>query len=162
VLTAYVREHSPVNVQDAGGDPQNRTTDVQAVLTVLGRRELSHESDPQPWLNLARTNLDLALLNQARLCRAGLGKTSLRATYLVKADLSEAYLGKADLSDADLRHANLRGADLRAANLRGANLTGADVRDAWYDQDTGWPEKFDPRAAGAHHEGTGTEWHEYE
>ena len=40
--------------------------------------------------------------------------------------------------EADLRGANLIGADLRGANLRGAVA----------DEDTFWPERFDPKAAG--------------
>ncbi len=34
------------------------------------------------------------------------------------------------------------------ADLRGANLIGANLRGAVADEDTFWPERFDPKAAG--------------
>ncbi len=49
----------------------------------------------------------------------------------------------ADLARADLRGAKLAGTDLRQANLRLADLEGAKA-----DENTFWPEGFDPVAAG--------------
>jgi len=49
----------------------------------------------------------------------------------------------ADLTGADLNQANLEGASLRGANLEGANLEGATAN-----EDTSWPQGFDPVAAG--------------
>jgi hypothetical protein len=162
VLTAYVREHAPLNRETEESPPRKPKTDVQAVLTVLGRRKLSHETEPPPWLDLALTSLDHALLFEARFRRAGLRGASLRWAHFVMADLHEAYLGRADLRGADLRTANMSGAELRGADLREADLSGVDVRGAWYDATTGWPEAFDPKVAGAVLEESGAEWHEYE
>jgi uncharacterized protein YjbI with pentapeptide repeats len=50
--------------------------------------------------------------------------------------------------DADLTGANLENAYLEEADLSGADLTGADLRQAEANQDTIWPEGFDPEAAG--------------
>jgi uncharacterized protein YjbI with pentapeptide repeats len=170
VLTAYVREHAPLDRDAEDWDPVRKPeelvrkpdTDVQAVLTVLSRRNVSHETEPPPWLDLAETNLDRAMLQAARFRRAGLRGTNLRGARLLRADLSEAYLGGSDLRWANLREANLSGSDLRDANLREANLSGADVREVWYDDATSWPEGFDPRRAGARFEDSGVEWRENE
>ena len=170
VLTAYVREHAPLDRDAEDWDPVRKPeelvrkpdTDVQAVLTVLSRRKVSHETEPPPWLDLAETNLDRAMLPAARFRRAGLRGANLRRAYLPRADLSEAYLGGSDLRWALLRGANLSGSDLRDANLRGATLSGADVREVWYDDATGWPEGFDPRDAGARFEDSGVEWRQDE
>ena len=50
----------------------------------------------------------------------------------------------ANLSGADLHKANLRWADLSRVNLNGAKLGRAQ-----YDQDTKWPDGFDPKRARA-------------
>jgi hypothetical protein len=71
-------------------------------------------------------------------------RVGLRGRNLRGADLAGAFLQDVDLSDADLRNADLRGADLRGAHLRGADLTGAR-----YDENTCWPEGFEPRQHGA-------------
>jgi uncharacterized protein YjbI with pentapeptide repeats len=59
------------------------------------------------------------------------------------ATLSGAYLGRANLFGADLTRVNLFDAD-----LTGAELTGADLSLAKANEDTIWPEGFDPVAAG--------------
>ena len=59
-----------------------------------------------------------------------------------------ANLSGANLSGANLSGANLNGANLEGANLYGANLDRADLGQAVADEDTRWPEGFDPRAAG--------------
>ena len=98
VLTAYVREHAPraSDGQPAAADartPPHPATDVQAVLTVLGRRPLAHEHDAPLSLDLAQTDL-------------------------TGADASKASLGGANLQRARLTHARFDGADLSEAWLR--------------------------------------------
>ena len=78
------------------------------------------------------------------MARAGrLSGANLYGADLRGADLRWANLRRADLRRADLGGANLYGADLRRADLYGADLYGADA-----DQYTGWPEGFNPAAAG--------------
>ena len=108
--------------------------------------------------NLYGADLRGADLRWANLRRADLREADLRGANLYGADLRRAYLYWADLRRADLRWANLRRADLRRADLGGANLYGADLRRADLygadlygadaDQYTGWPEGFNPAAAG--------------
>jgi len=93
------------------------------------------------WLNGAargrRADLQGAVLRDAVLREADLGRADLRGANLGRANLSganlgranlsEANLGRADLSGANLGRANLRGADLSSADLSGANLSGANL-----------------------------------
>lgn len=50
----------------------------------------------------------------------------------------------------DFYNCDMTGADLRGANFRGAKFSGDTIlRNALYDDDTSWPNDFDPKAAGA-------------
>ena len=130
ILTAYVREHAARPALDA--DPRDDrvavTTDVQAALSVLGRRRSEHDTG-QP-LDLRATDLTNARMANMR---------------LEGASLADARLHGADLSYAQLQKATLIGADLRLAS--GLDL--AELRGTFYDPATVWPEDFDPVAAGA-------------
>lgn len=98
-------------------------------------------------------------LGSAELSGADLQWADLSWANLNSADLSLANLSEANLSHADLRMADLREANLSVANLDEADLRGADLREtnlrytflysAKYDQNTKWPEGFDPAAQGA-------------
>jgi hypothetical protein len=120
-------------------------TDIQAVLTVLGRlphrpeiprADLSEAHLPGARLDranlsgasLERARLPAALLMQANLSAAGLGEANLSAARLDGANLSGAHLGGANLFAAMLYDANLAGASLDGAKLSGARLDGADLR----------------------------------
>ena len=123
ILTAYVRENAPSHAQDApqaANTPHTPhtpkpTTDIQAILTVLGRRKT-------PGNKRHTARLDL---NHTRLVGADLRMTDLTRADLTGADLTGADLLMADLTDANLVDANLLGADLTRANLLGANLSGS-------------------------------------
>jgi len=93
VLTAFIREHSREQPSpDPGGPEQERSTrpDVQAALTVIGRRD-------------ARRDIRLIDLTGA----------DLTAAVLTRVDLTGAVLSRADLTGADLRFANLTRVTLR-------------------------------------------------
>ena len=103
VLTAFVRERAPLPPPELEGKelgdqtPQEKlkpTTDIQAVLTVLGRRET-----------------ETGVLQEMPL--------DLNSTDLKGADIKNAQLEKANLIMAVLSMVHLSG-----ANLRGADLTG--------------------------------------
>ena len=82
-------------------------------------------------------------LRNIDLSEADLSKATLTEAVLVGADLEGA-----DLEGANLGGANLGGAYLDGANLEGANLEGANLGGAFADEDTFWPEGFDPVVAG--------------
>ena len=100
---------------------------------------------------MASTGLDETSFTDADLRGAILAYSyldgDLSGTDMRAADLRQVAIGEgADLDDADLRGADLRGAMIRSASVSGANLTGA-----VYNDDTIFPEGFDPVAAGAVH-----------
>jgi len=146
VLCAYVREKSQVRWEaEASTGP---AADIQAILTVLGRRAADLDPEHQR-LDLSGTNLSGADLVRANLCEAKLvgailSNADLFLANLDEADLTEAVLsgaklegtslrkatlvGEADLSEANLCRAFLEGANLTSANLSSANLSDADLK----------------------------------
>ena len=139
VLTAYVRKHSQWKEIEL---PETNpiTTDIEAILTVIRRRNWHYEKSDQildlHGTNLHDANLEGAYLRGADLRGAYLRRTNLRSAYLRDALLKGAYLWGADLEGAYLWRANLEDAYLRGVNLintylRGADLWGADLRGAY-------------------------------
>ena len=134
VLTEYVRRHAPrkegkeevdaegVDAEQGEGGEEEREpakeefrrprSDIQAILTVLGRRQTEEVE------------------GRNELARISLRWTNLRGTDLRGANLSGADLRGANLSGANLRESDLRGADLRGANLCWVDLSGANLRRA--------------------------------
>jgi len=114
--------------------------DIQAILTVLGRRSLTYKSGEDFPLHLMKTDLRKANLRgahlegtifwDAHLEGASLIEAHLELASLFGANLAGAYLMGAHLNMADLQGANLLGAHLRAANLAGAVLGGASMEGA--------------------------------
>jgi uncharacterized protein YjbI with pentapeptide repeats len=153
ILSAFIREKYPIDDVDPSSNvseektleekPQDKTkvdnkvtVDIQAALTVLGRRRFGE--DPQgkridlrkvklPSVEIQEANLRGANLRGANLRGADLRGADLRGADLGGADLSGADLSGADLSEADLSGANLSAANLSAANLSAANLIRADL-----------------------------------
>jgi hypothetical protein len=174
VLTAYVREHArwrpnhPEPTHSQPGAPETQrddqtealelATDVQAVVSVLGRRTASQDRRGAR-LNLDGTYLPCLVLlgEEARLENASLIEANLLGASLLVARLQGARLSGANLQganffganlrDAHLSGANLQGANFFAANLQRAHLSGANLQGAHYDAHTTWPEGFDPEAA---------------
>ncbi len=136
VLTAFVRENAQKKSEeivfsgekDASNSVDKPREDIQAIMTVIGRRKWVETETPRrldlSGINLAKCNLREANLSGARLFEANLVFADLR-----EANLSYATLSRADLSYADLKSADLRGASLNNANLGGINL--CDAKLAW-------------------------------
>jgi uncharacterized protein YjbI with pentapeptide repeats len=128
VLAALIREHSREQWPPAedGAEPAERATrpDVQAAVTVMGRRTIGHDKQP---INLAAANLTRADLADARLGGANLARVNLTYADLDRADLASTYLALADLTGADLDRADLTGTDLTGTVLTGANFTRANL-----------------------------------
>lgn len=135
VLTAFVREHSrdqgsppPTDVHSDDGPPKPWIRpDVQAAVTVIGRRDPRHD---RKRVGLARANLPGAYLNSADLTSANLTGANLTRARLTDARIDDADLTDADLTDARLRGATLTGARLHQAVLKRAYLADADLTDA--------------------------------
>jgi uncharacterized protein YjbI with pentapeptide repeats len=129
VLCAFLRERAAWDAERS--QAPRLPTDVQAVLSVIGRRQLAHESADMR-LDLRRTDLRGADLNGVQLARANLFEAhldhaSLQAARLTGADLRNASLFSADLVEADLKGADLREANLESAYMVEAHLEGADL-----------------------------------
>ncbi|MGO9907069.1 MAG: pentapeptide repeat-containing protein [Solirubrobacteraceae bacterium] len=147
ILAAFVREHAPWPAREGNGR-RRPSTDVQAAVTILGRRIV--EQDTGAPISLSYTALPGATLTGAHLERALLSGANLEGADLFKADLSSADLEGANLRNAGLLlaslndtvlwganiegarlyGASLEGAALKGANLKGAGLTGANLKDA--------------------------------
>ena len=156
VLTAFIREHSdePWPPPDPGGREPERSTrpDVQAALTVLGRRDAQRDIQP---MDLTGTDLTRADLHGANFTRADLGGADLTRARLFFARLFfarliDARLTRADLGGTDLTGADLHGADLTGANLGRAALTGADLMDARWPGQAAVPGAWKVDAGSAH------------
>jgi hypothetical protein len=138
VLTAYVRRNAPSPTQ-TGDEQRSETdikpeTDIQAILTALGRRRWRRETDNQ-CLDLSKTDLRGANLSEARLDRSILGgayltRARLTGTHLRRANLFMAHMEGAFLNDARMEGAFLMGAHMEGADLSGAHLNRADLMEA--------------------------------
>jgi hypothetical protein len=129
VLAAFIREPPyPVSQVRGGADGglMRLWPDVQAALTVIGRRDTTRDVR---LIDLSDADLARAYLREANL-HAALPRANLTGANLADADLADAKLTEADLTGARLTDANLTGADLADANLFGADLTGANLADA--------------------------------
>jgi uncharacterized protein YjbI with pentapeptide repeats len=80
--------------------------------------------------NFQHADLSSADLSGARLAQSDFAAAKLNGARLCKADLTEAKFTGADLSKADLRHAVLVGADFTDATIDGADFEGAVLIDA--------------------------------
>jgi uncharacterized protein YjbI with pentapeptide repeats len=156
MLTAYLREHA--HVQPIAGGPVVREAvphiarlpaDVQAIATVIGRRERAQDPVGQrldlretdlSGVNWVRADLEGADLSNARLEGADLREARLERTVFAHARLQDAFLTDAQLKGADLsgaqvevailRHVNLERAQLVWAQLAGSNLEDANLQGA--------------------------------
>jgi uncharacterized protein YjbI with pentapeptide repeats len=133
VLAACIREHSreqwPEASTQPGAELPERSTrpDVQAALTVIGRRDVTHDTDR---IDLQGANLTGANLRSANLADANMRWTNLSRVHAGQANLAGAHFRSADLTKIDFSGANLSSASFRDAKLPdaimpGANLTGA-------------------------------------
>lgn len=130
VLATYVRRHAhwtprpkpaPLKPPSVLEGLQARAPEIQAIMTVLGRRNISKDDPP--------LDLRAADLRQAELSNAQLQRASLLFANLDQAELLDANLDDAVLVGASLR-ATFIGAHLNRAQLDGANLEQADLQDA--------------------------------
>ncbi|QSJ18398.1 pentapeptide repeat-containing protein [Nostoc sp. UHCC 0702] len=133
VLTAFVRENAPLMSEEEKTDDTNEEpklrTDIQAALTVIGRRNTEIEQANQR-LDLHNIDIRRADLREANLQGANLYQANLQGAILTRANLQKADLMRANLQGAYLMGANPQGASLYQANLQGAYLMGANPQGA--------------------------------
>ncbi len=100
VLTAYVRENAPWPHKTKKNDKKDSDqlpvdipeppADIQAILSVLGRRRLAYLKGEDHRLVLYKTNLQKITTREAKLQGAHLGEAKLQGVYLGKANLEGA------------------------------------------------------------------------
>lgn len=147
ILTAYIREAATMKREGstpgaAAAPTQPKANlffgaampDVQAALTVLGRR-------PNDWLSerqrifLENCDLRKVVLVDGKLMASVWTRSDLSEAMMIRTDLRGAYLDevnltKAEMDGARLEEAHLWKANLTEANVTGVNFDGADLRDA--------------------------------
>ena len=141
-LTAFVREESPfppkpkakvVEAQTgAAADAEIPSlTDIQAVLTVLSRRNRSYQKGEPHSLNLSKTDIQgLHFIADSELAGVDFTKSNLTSVNLRGANLREANFRGAILEKAKLEKTDLKGAKLGKARLKGAKLAEANLKGA--------------------------------
>lgn len=154
ILSGFIRTQAPADAPDCTlpelvrddnmpkgwkyASPLPKTAiDVQAALTVLGRRNADHDANALP--NLSRTCLAEARLSGsfagaafdgAKMPGAQFDRTDLRCATFGHTELSTATFWARDLRWADFSSAQATGVEFNSsdhggANMRGANLTSA-------------------------------------
>jgi uncharacterized protein YjbI with pentapeptide repeats len=147
ILTAYVRENAPwkegkqrsqEDIVPSKTQPMQSNqslpklaTDIQAILTVLGRRTRTYGKGEVQQLDLGNTNLRGAWLLGAHLEGAFLAGVHLEGANLPRAHLDGANLPRAHLEGAFPWQAHLEGAIMAEAHLEGARLGGAHLEGAF-------------------------------
>jgi uncharacterized protein YjbI with pentapeptide repeats len=136
------KESTEVSTGSEQGSQRRRSTDIQAILEVLKRREeeyipekhrvfLDLRGTDLRGANLYKADLQGALLDGANLWGARLDESRLQGAVFRGANLQEAVLDGAQLQGVtDLHKAHLDGAFLRRANLRGVFLGKAHLEGA--------------------------------
>jgi uncharacterized protein YjbI with pentapeptide repeats len=136
ILSAYVREKAKKkdeivkntesnsnkiesNEIDEAKEIPKIATDVQAALTIIGRRKSEQDSKTDK-INLSGTDLS----------GADLSKSNLSDANLMNVNLIWANLSKSNLKGIDLRYSNLANADLSTSNLSKGKLTGVNLTDS--------------------------------
>jgi uncharacterized protein YjbI with pentapeptide repeats len=116
-------------VRNGASDQTNKTKpalDIQAALTVIGRRQAGGGT-----VNLTGADLTNADLTNANLSDAVFYYAQMHDAVLEDANLTGASLFEADLGGADLNGAELSGTTLIKANLEGATMVETNLKDAF-------------------------------
>ena len=149
LLTQVLKKEAPVLPDEAvPPQPIPLSPEVQAILTVLGRRSMVSSENQNQRLDLGVLNLHNANLNDghferaffadtnlfgALINRAHLEGADLRATDLSLVEFADAHLEKVNLTGSLLLQAHARGAYFSDAILIGTNLREADLQNAHLD-----------------------------
>ncbi|WFB87607.1 MULTISPECIES: pentapeptide repeat-containing protein [Streptomyces] len=131
VLAAFIRQHAAAGNEEGIDERDVKPDeDVQAALTVLGRRPI-HDQDIQH-LDLRHTDLRGADLSNARFDQVDLRNARLQRVHFAGAHLRGAVFQGAALHKADFSFTHLNGAIFNQARLEGTALWQADARNAFF------------------------------
>jgi uncharacterized protein YjbI with pentapeptide repeats len=128
VLTAYVRKNAPAPTEKNPREKyaQGPMTEIQAILTVLGRRRRGNLREGDRRLDLSRTDL-----RHAKLCHLHLDRATFDYACMKRADLSMSYVMGASFVGCDLSEAWFSGTYAEKADFQDAVLFSTIFRSAW-------------------------------
>lgn len=140
VLTAYVRQNAPAPEQVPTKEENEKaivvgpSTEIQAILTVLGRRRRGrrHGSNRRG-LDLGDSDLRGADFQGARLDSASFYKTHLEGASFVDAHVVGAHFNEAHLEGAAFISAHVEGASFCMAHVEGVRFDMARVEETYFD-----------------------------
>jgi len=129
ILTSFVREIAKTDDNPEKEEEEISTEpprpDIQAILTVIGRRVRTYDRGEYEPLYLASTDLRNTYLQRAHLEGAVLWSANLAGAVLWEAHLEESRLTVTDLTNANLKEVHFEGAMLSHTRLDSADLSGA-------------------------------------
>jgi len=141
ILISYIKTNSPITAKNQNNVHwrfDKITPDVQAVLTVLGRRHKKHEKEGEiidlrytylPNADLKNADLQNAIFWQAVLNGADFKGANLEGASM-GAELKNAWFSGANLKNANFSKADLEGAYFGSANLAGVHFGRANLKNA--------------------------------
>lgn len=130
VISAFLRTHATASeCPTASANSVGLPVDVQAVLTVIERRDVGIET-PNDKLDLSQTCLSGAQLENTEFVNVDLTNTNLSEARLIGATFQQAPLDRANLTDANLFAAHLAGEYFSDATLTNTDFSAADLRGA--------------------------------
>lgn len=140
VLAAFIRDHGRQSTTNYSARDRKRPgfagrpTDVEAVLSVLGRlprgegKRIDVSYADLAGVRLSKKNLLDLDLSDSDFSGADLGEATFTGSVLASANFTNSRLADAILTSSDFYNANFSGADLRNADFRGASLVRAHFR----------------------------------
>jgi uncharacterized protein YjbI with pentapeptide repeats len=152
VLTAYVRQNAPkpewapTKTENSIANTEEPATEIQAILTVLGRRRRDRGREHEGLqldlrsIDLRRANFDGAHLEGANFILANLDRASFYKAHLEGATFNATHLKGASFYGAHLQEASFDLARLEWASFERAHFSGAHVE---------WPTFFGAQLNGA-------------
>ncbi|MEU3162635.1 pentapeptide repeat-containing protein [Streptomyces griseoincarnatus] len=129
VLAAFVRQRAAAGNEEGSDEKDVKPDeDVQAALTVLGRRPI--HDDGSTYINLRHTDLRGADLSDANFDQVDLRNARLQRAHFARSLLRNAVFQGAALHKADFSFTHLNGAIFYQAGMEKATLWQADARNA--------------------------------
>ena len=146
VLSSYIRSRRTGALRNADSIDDPNPLDIQAIMTVVGRRTWSHEIDGEKLdfsrvdlhgLNFRKAHLEEVSFESANLDGIDMTDAILEGSSFVNTSLQGATLTNANLDEADFNGAKIAGANLSGCNLgKPLNLTASQVYSAYWDRTT--------------------------
>jgi len=141
VLTAYVRRNAPAPTEPPTEEENEAAikkrprTEIQAILTVLGRRKRDRGREHEgQYLDLSDSDLRGASFSQAHLEDACFGEAHMKGASFIGAHLEGAMFERAHMEESKILGAHIERAGFESAHLEGAFFLFSNVEGALFDK----------------------------